>query len=82
MHVKKRQFERGRDSFGLRREWGREREEYKFWPVSHFGRDELLLFFFLSSSIHTHFIIKLFGLQVEWVFINLHTYFFVVVLRN
>jgi hypothetical protein len=24
----------------------------------------------------------LFGLQVEWVFINLHTYFFVVVLRN
>lgn len=89
MHVKKRQFERGRDSFGLRRERGREREEYKFWSVSHFGRDELLLSFslfflsfFLSSSIHTHFIIKLFGLQVEWVFINLHTYFFVVVLRN
>jgi len=81
--------ERKRFLWFAQREGEREREEYKFWSVSHFGRDELLLSFslfflsfFLSSSIHTHFIIKLFGLQVEWVFINLHTYFFVVVLRN
>ena len=43
--------ERKRFLWFAQREGEREREEYKFWSVSHFGRDELLLsfsLFFLS----------------------------------